>query len=65
MLINAVIIGKGLMLTSLFFNDSLSYFLNKNFNCFPIEKEGVGGEREVSVCCSTYLCIHWLILFMP
>ena len=21
------------------------------------------GERKTSVCCSTYLCIHWLILF--
>lgn len=24
-------------------------------------REG-GGERESSICCSTYLCIHWLIL---
>ena len=22
-------------------------------------------ERETSICCSTYLCIHWLILICP
>ena len=25
------------------------------------EREG-GRERETSICCSTYLCIHWFIL---
>ena len=25
-------------------------------------EEGGERERETSICCSTYLCTHWLIL---
>ena len=32
----------------------------KNF-----ERKRKAGEREISTCCSTYLCIHWLILVCP
>ena len=34
----------------------------KNF-IYLFKSNGKGGrERETSICCSTYLCIHWLIL---
>ena len=40
-----------------------------DFDTFKIKKkifidfrESEDGEREALICCSTYLCIHWLIL---
>ena len=34
-----------------------------NFFKFILERDEVEGEREREreICCSTYLCIHWLI----
>ena len=36
--------------------------LFKNFYLLIFRERGRGRERETSICSSTYLCIHWLIL---
>ena len=46
-----------LLLTS-FFHSFHSFLLTD----FRDREEKVVGEREASICCSTYLCIHHLIL---
>ena len=43
---------------------SLNDFL-KNFIYWFLERVKVGGGGETLICCSTYLCIHWLLLEMP
>ena len=42
----------------------LSYFYLFLKNCIALRERGRGewGEKEILTFCSTYLCIHWLIL---
>ena len=45
----------------------LHYILLLFLKCidFLDRERGRQKERETSVCCSTYLCIYWLILLCP
>ena len=47
--------GKSLLLSR---NDIIQFTLF----CIDSRERERKGEREREICCSTYLCIHWLIL---
>ena len=45
----------------LFYNYQLNCSLFKMY-WFRERGDGGEGEQEISICCSTYVCTHWLIL---
>ena len=51
-----------LMVLNFILNLILYLFLKIFFVCINFRETEEGGERETSICCSTYLCILWLLL---